>query len=87
MFQFFGKIQVFVNLFAVGSAGMAKFTRQQVLFFLLINTRSGLLAEVSDSFVSQSPKEFYTSRTDYGLGKYPIYQPLRSGRIWHKVNF
>ena len=22
-----------------------------------------------------------------GFMEYPIYQPLRSGRIWHKVNF
>ena len=23
----------------------------------------------------------------YANSVYPIYQPLRSGRIWHKVNF
>ena len=25
--------------------------------------------------------------SDDSLHAYPIYQPLRSGRIWHKVNF
>ena len=37
-----------------------------------------------DLFVSQKPKELCIS---YSRVFYHIYQPLRSGRIWHNVNF
>ena len=37
-------------------------------------------------YILESVHERYTSEiTIYKA--YPIYQPLRSGRIWHKVNF
>ena len=31
--------------------------------------------------------DVYTNYTNTVYDVYPIYQPLRSGRIWHKVNF
>ena len=34
-----------------------------------------------------SGKDIYYKSPDEYLGNYPIYHPLRLGRIWHKVNF
>ena len=33
-----------------------------------------------------SPTVNVITRMEFELS-YPIYQPLRSGRVWHKVNF
>ena len=59
LFQLSSKIQVFVNLFTffftfiLWSTGIAKSTRWQVLFFLLIHTRSDLLTGLGNPFESQ----------------------------------
>ena len=61
-FHLSGKIQVFVYLFSffiflLWSSRTAKFTRRPVLFFLLINSRSGLLTRVEWSvYISKSQR-------------------------------
>ena len=63
-FQLFCKIQMLVYLFAFFyfqsiSSRMAKSIRWQVLFFLLINSRSSLLAGIGWSVFISRPWEFY----------------------------
>ena len=59
------------------SAGMTKFTIWQVIWFLLIVTRSGRLAEIRWSILYQNPRDFYTSRS----------QGWVPGCAWSNFNF
>ena len=60
-FRYFSSI-LFSFTFTLWSADTVKSTRWQILFFLLINTQSGLLTGIfNDSFLSQRPREFYSS--------------------------
>ena len=85
-------------ILTIWSPRMVKIYCWWVLFFLSLKTRSGYLVGFVDPCVIQSLREFYASLY---LGEIlvctntiwrclwcnPIYQPLRSGRIWHKANF
>ena len=55
-----------------------------VLIFLLIYFFQ-MLYDYSFNFMKISSLSFIFG--NYKIHLYPIYQPLRSGRIWHKVNF
>ena len=86
--SFFNTLTFFFFFFAffqftLRSAGIAKSTVQQVLFFFLIITRSGYLAEVRGPvsiLKSQRSLCVSVSRTDSGLCIYHLF-------VWSNFNF
>ena len=50
-------------IFTLWSVRMARSTWWQVLFFILISTRSSRLSKLGDLFVSQNPWRFYSSHS------------------------